>query len=241
MDAHDALNGPAQINRTSRLALASALCACLCPPAGGIPAVILGAFALWQMSAAPSLTGRGMAWLGLLMGGAQIALVSGVGYETGSYVNEAHPVAARFVAGLTRGDEGHIDATASAGLKPIVSGPNLALYARAFADRLGEFQQMRWRREPVWKILPRARFDPNSRQAKFSAAYDLDFTTGAPAQAQLTFVTENGELKVLGFKFTSPNLRNLELPMEAQGEARRDVQSYDSPLRVGGPRLKKME
>jgi hypothetical protein len=226
---------------TSRLAVASVLSLSLCLP-GGVLALILGVFALWQMSAAPSIGGRGAAWFGIIVGGAEIAVFGFTTYTVRDTIAQAHPVASRFVAGMANGDSGHIDATAAAGLKPAVSGANLKEYAKAFSERLGEFKDMRYRDEAMSDLVKRIRFDPKTWELTFSTNYDLDFASGAPAQATLTFTKEYGDLKVVGFKFTSPTLRGLTVPVEGKATPQRDVQDFDSASTTPrGPHLKSMK
>lgn len=228
------------VTSTSRLALASALCACACGPVGAGFAVLLGVLALRQMAIVESLTGRGSAWLGILVGGAQIAAVAAIGVQARDLVRSAHPVAAQFVTGLARGDPAAIDASSASRLKPVVGGENLRLYGGAFAERLGEVQQVRYRAGPLWKLARSARVDPKARRVTFTVEYELDLSTGVPAQAALTMVHEYGELRVLGFRFASPGLRNLELPMEASAEAETDLRDYGDG-RSQRPRLKTIE
>ncbi len=225
--------------RTSRLAVIASASVCLCPPLGGLFGILLGILALRQIAVSDTLTGRSAAWFAIVLGTLQVAALGGTGYGVRRALEAAHPVAARFVAGMATGDEGHLQTSVAAALKPAVTGENRQLYADAFVSRLGVLQQVRPRKEPLWKAARKFKVvSALSLRYAFETSYDLDFASGAPALVTLQWVTEGGEPRVLGFKYASSQLRNLELPMEASADVTPELQDYGATTFKPKPGLK---
>jgi hypothetical protein len=200
---------------TSKLAIAAGLVSICCLGLGGVFGLVLGLLALGQIRASKGdLGGEGLAWLGVVLGALQIAVVGwGISWVRGQ-TNQAPEVARTFMAGVARAEPDAARGAMTAGLRPLFERGRAEKLAQDLREVLGEYQGLGAQR------ALKSRWEDG---LEVEAEFELLFDKGAPAQVTLTMVREYESLRVRSFEVRSPVLR---VPVKLEGRASQELGEF---------------
>lgn len=220
-DAEEPLSrAPSGGQTTSRAAVAAGLFSCLFPVGiGGLLGIALGILGLRQIAASGgALAGRSMAWLGIILGVAQLILAGALLQRLADDLDQAPGAAATFFENLSAGKPMEAAPVMASGLRPAMDRGGGAEIAKSLAEALGEFQGLGERvsysfhREDLAEALV--------------IEYALKYSKGAPAWAKCTLVRQDGAMRLRAFSVRSPVLHK---PIGATAVAGRELSDFQGP------------
>jgi len=206
--------------RTSRLAVIAALAALLCVPGlSGVLGVALGLLALRQINTISGLEGHSLAWFGILGGLVNLGVWGAVGQHVLQVRSAAGPATESFLRAWTHA-EADGEKAASPGLAALMHHGEGPILRKALVERFGGFLGLGPRRDFHYSL--------DLQGEHFSAAFPLKMANGAPCSATFEYVSAHRTVKVVGFHFESPLLRDLGIQGHSalHGVATPDVQTF---------------
>jgi len=189
--------------QTSRLAIFSFLSSLVCLPGiSGVLGVLLGALALRQIQSTNTITGSNLALTGILGGIMNLIVWGGVAQHYADVQKHIDEPTAAFMAAYLK-SEVDGEAAAAPGLRPLMRHGEGELIRKALVERFGGFKE----------LGPRSKFDYkfDIKGEHIGTTYALVFNNGAPCTGHFEYATNEKELRVVGFEFTSPVLRDLTI------------------------------
>lgn len=217
---------------TCKLAVAGGLFSLLCPTGiGGLIGLILGILGLGQIRASKGdLGGAPMAWMGIVLGLAQLLVVGVLFNQVSSYRGEAPEVVEAFMSHLSAADMERLNRTMTTGLRPLLDNRDGQALREQLEEALGTFVA----------VGEAKRVDVSWKTDRFivEADYELVFSKGAPAAAKFTLVREYDALRVSAFEVRSPVLR---VPLAIKGKQSQELGSFAGDKVGGGRKLKEFK
>ena len=209
--------------QTSRLAVFSFFSSLVCLPGiSGLLGVVLGALALKQINSTNTITGSNLALTGILGGIMNLVVWGGVAQHYADVQKHIDEPTSAFMAAYLK-SEADGEAAAAPGLRPLMRHGEGAIIRKALLERFGGFKE----------LGPRSKFDYkfDIKGEHIATTYTLVFNNGAPCTGKFEYATNEKELRVVGFEFTSPVLRNLTVNNEngLHGKSTPDVGDFAEP------------
>ncbi len=212
--------------QTSRLALFSLFSGMVCIPGlSGFLGVCLGLMALRQISRSQYIVGANLAWMGILSG---VINLLGWGAVASRYVtvrNQADAPVSAFMTAWAK-SEADGEAAAGPGLAPLMHRGGGQELRAELLKRLGPFRDVGARTDYSYGVK-RQGF---SVHEEISATFPVAFQSGAPVQGEFELGYTGSDLRVIGYRFTSPVLVDLEREKatEAHGAATPEISEFGS-------------
>ncbi|MGI5862377.1 MAG: DUF4190 domain-containing protein [Myxococcales bacterium] len=217
---------------TCKLAVAAGLFSLLCPTGiGGLIGLMLGILGLAQIRASKGdLGGAAMAWLGIVLGLAQVLAVGALFAHMSSLRRESPAVVHAFMSQLSAGDMESLTGSMTTGLRPMLDSRKGESVRKQLEEALGTFVEV-GEANRVFVSWKTDRF-------VVEADYDLVFSKGAPASAKFTLVREYDALRVSAFEVRSPVIR---VPLAVKGKQSQEVGEFSGGKAGRGRKLKEFK